>query len=82
MSNLKWNLDSDIDGVYKKLVDMLNKTLQNTNAELEAKKDELAFTQKDDKYYIGEKELDPNKLEEWGSILISEMAKKLMNDQR
>jgi hypothetical protein len=33
---------------------------------------------KDGKYFVGDKELDPKHPEEWGAVIMSEMAQKLL----
>jgi hypothetical protein len=74
--------DASVNAIFKSLVDMLGKMADENDKHLdELQKAQLTFSHLNGKYYVGDREL-PSDLREWGEIMISEMAKKLLDDKR
>lgn len=58
-------------GIIEKLEDNVKEAVFNATLT----QDHLLVTTKKGKFFACEKELDPNHLEEWGSIIIAKIAK-------
>jgi hypothetical protein len=70
-----FNQSAEMNELFKKILDTLDDTIKNIEP---STINRLDFFEKGGKYFVGETELNPSKLEEWGSIMIAEMAKRLL----
>jgi hypothetical protein len=61
-------------GIMEQLEDDVKEVVFNATLS----ENHLLFSAKNGKYFIAGRELDPEHLEEWGSLILAEVAKKLL----